>query len=109
PIMYIERVTLHTAFVFVKFSDQYTLYGIIKHRSLGELMAWLSSGQLVMKWEPTALQRLPFVFLAPAEAIWNNVKVSMVFAAFLVMPYLVVEVWMLSSHGLHAHECRLIL
>ena len=62
-----------------------------------------------MKWEPTALQKLPFVFLAPAEAIWNNVKVSMVFAAFLVMPYLLFEVWMFSSPGLHAHERRFIL
>ncbi|TLY33969.1 MAG: twin-arginine translocase subunit TatC [Nitrospirae bacterium] len=108
-IMDIVRVPLQNAFVFVKFSDQYTLDGIIKHRSLGELMAWLSSGQLVMKWEPTALQKLPFVFLAPAEAIWNNVKVSMVFAAFLVMPYLLFEVWMFSSPGLHAHERRFIL
>lgn len=108
-IMDLVRIPLQNAFVFVKFSDQYTLDGIIQHRSFGELMAWLSTGQLVMKWEPTVLQKLPFVFLAPAEAIWNNVKVSMVFATFLVMPYLLFEVWMFSSPGLHAHERRFIM
>lgn len=103
------RIPLQNAFVFVKFSDQYTLDGIIRHRSPGELVAWLSTGQLVMKWEPTVLQKLPFVFLAPAEAIWNNVKVSMVFATFLVMPYLLFEVWQFSAPGLHSHERRFVM
>lgn len=103
------RIPLQNAFVFVKFSDQYTLDGIIRHRSLSELVAWLSTGQLVMKWEPTVLQKLPFVFLAPAEAIWNNVKVSMVFATFLVMPYLLYEIWQFSAPGLHAHERRFVM
>ena len=103
------RIPLQNAFVFVKFSDQYTLDGIIQHRSLSELVAWLSSGQLVMKWEPTVLQKVPFVFLAPAEAIWNNVKVSMVFATFLMMPYLLYETWQFSAPGLHAHERRFVL
>jgi sec-independent protein translocase protein TatC len=103
------RIPLQNAFVFVKFSDQYTLDGIIRHRSLSELVAWLSTGQLVMKWEPTVLQKLPFVFLAPAEAIWNNVKVSMVFASFLIMPYLLYEIWQFSAPGMHAHERRFVL
>jgi sec-independent protein translocase protein TatC len=103
------RIPLQNAFVFVKFSDQYSLDSIIKHRNLGELLAWLSSGQLVMKWEPTDLQKLPFVFLAPAEAIWNNVKVSMVFVLFALMPYLVWEIWQFSAPGLHAHERRFVL
>ena len=72
-------------------------------------MAWLSSGQFVMKWEPTALQNLPFVFLSPAEAIWNNVKVSMVFVLFALMPYLVWETWQFSAPGLHAYERRFVL
>ena len=103
------RIPLQNAFVFVKFSDQYTLDGIIAHRSFSELVAWLSSGQLVMKWEPTVLQKVPFVFLSPAEAIWNNVKVSMVFATFLLMPYLLYEIWQFSAPGLHAHERRFVL
>ena len=103
------RVPLQSAFVFVKFSDQYTLDSIIKHRNFGELMAWLSTGQLVMKWVPTALEKVPFVFLSPAEAIWNNVKVSMVFSIFLVMPYLLVEAWLFTAPGLHAHERRFVL
>ena len=103
------RIPLQNAFVFVKFSEQYSLDSIIKHRNLGELMAWLSSGQFVMKWEPTALQNLPFVFLSPAEAIWNNVKVSMVFVLFALMPYLVWEIWQFSAPGMHAYERRFVL
>jgi sec-independent protein translocase protein TatC len=103
------RIPLQNAFVFVKFSEQYSLDSIIKHRNLGELMAWLSSGQFVMKWEPTALQNLPFVFLSPAEAIWNNVKVSMVFVLFALMPYLMWEIWQFSAPGLHAYERRFVL
>lgn len=103
------RIPLQNAFVFVKFSDQYTLDGILKSGNLGQLVTWLSTGQLVMKWQPTALEKLPFIFLSPAEAIWNNVKVSMVFAAFLVMPYILWETWMFSSPGLLAHERRFVL
>jgi len=103
------RIPLQNAFVFVKFSEQYSLDSIIKHRNLSELLAWLSSGQLVMKWEPTDLEKLPFVFLSPAEAIWNNVKVSMVFVLFALMPYLVWEIWQFSAPGMHAHERRFVL
>src|SRR2546426_9756742 len=77
-IMDVVRIPLQNAFVFVKFSDKYTLDGIVKSGNLGQLVTWLSTGQVVMKWEPTSLQKVPFVFLSPAEAIWNNVKVSMV-------------------------------
>jgi len=103
------RLPLQNAFVFVQFGDQYTLGSIIQHRSLSELVAWLSTGHLVMQWEPTALQQLPFVFLSPAEAIWNNIKVSLVFATFLVMPYLLFEVWRFISPGLYAHERRFVM
>lgn len=108
-IMDLVRVPLQNAFVFVKFSDQYTLDGIVKTRNLSDLIAWLSTGQLVMKWEPTLLNKVPFVFLSPAEAIWNNVKVSMVFACFLLMPYLLFEIWQFTAPGLHARERRFVL
>src|SRR5256712_12317168 len=102
-IMDVVRIPLQNAFVFVKFSDKYTLDGIVKSGNLGQLVTWLSTGQVVMKWEPTSLQKVPFVFLSPAEAIWNNVKVSMVFAVFVVMPYLLWETWVFSAPGLLAH------
>jgi sec-independent protein translocase protein TatC len=109
-IMALVRIPLENAFVFVKFSDQYSLDSIIKHRNFGELVTWLSTGQLVMRWEPSPLaHQVPLVFLAPAEAIWNNVKVSMLFATFLMMPYLLWETWMFSAPGLHAHERRFVL
>jgi sec-independent protein translocase protein TatC len=109
-IMALVRIPLENAFVFVKFSEQYSLDSIIKHRNFGELVTWLSTGQLVMRWEPSPLaHQVPLVFLAPAEAIWNNVKVSMLFATFLMMPYLLWEIWMFSAPGLHAHERRFVL
>ena len=109
-IMALVRIPLENAFVFVKFSEQYSLDSIIKHRNFGELITWLSTGQLVMRWEPSPLaHQVPLVFLAPAEAIWNNVKVSMLFATFLMMPYLLWEIWMFSAPGLHAHERRFVL
>ena len=108
-IMDVVRIPLQNAFVFVKFSDKYTLDGILKGGRFGQLATWLSTGQLVMKWEPTSLQKVPFVFLSPAEAIWNNVKVSMVFAVFAVMPYLLWETWLFSAPGLLAHERRFVL
>jgi sec-independent protein translocase protein TatC len=103
------RIPLQNGFVFVKFSDQYSLDSIIKHRNLSELLAWLSTGRFVMKWEPTNLQNVPFVFLSPAEAIWNNVKVSMVFVLFALMPYLLWEIWQFASPGLHLHERRFVV
>src|SRR2546427_4288983 len=108
-IMDVVRIPLQNAFVFVKFSDKYTLDGIVKGGNLGQLVTWLATGQLVMKWEPTSLQKVPFVFLSPAEAIWNNVKVSMVFATFVVMPYILWEFWVFSAPGLLAHERRFVL
>ncbi len=109
PIMDWVRIPLQNAFVFVTFSDQYTLDGILTSGNVGQLAAWLSTGRVVMHWQPTALAQLPVIFLSPAEAIWNNVKVSMVVAAFLVMPYLIWEAWMFSSPGLLAHERRFVL
>jgi sec-independent protein translocase protein TatC len=108
-VMDVVRIPLQNGFVFVKFSDKYTLDGILKGGNLSQLMTWLGTGQLVMKWEPTDLQKIPFVFLSPAEAIWNSVKVSMVFAAFVAMPYILWEVWMFSSPGLLAHERRFVM
>src|SRR5438309_11678723 len=76
-IMDVVRIPLQNAFVFVKFSDKYTLDGIIKSDNLGQMVTWLSTGQLVMKWEPTSLQKLPLVLISPADAIWNTVKAPM--------------------------------
>ena len=46
-----------------------------------------------LSWEPTDLPTVPFVFLAPAEALWQNVKVAGLFAIVLAMPYLLFEIW----------------
>ena len=102
------RIPLQNTFVFVAFSDQYSLDGILTDGHVGQLVPWLATGRVVMRWQPTALEHLSFIFLSPAEAIWNNVKVSMVFATCLVMPYLIWEVWMFASPGLLASERRFV-
>src|SRR2546428_11772398 len=66
-LMDVVRIPLQNAFVFVKFSDKYALDGIVKGGNLGQLVTWLASGQLMIKWEPTPLQKVPFVFPSPAE------------------------------------------
>jgi sec-independent protein translocase protein TatC len=51
---------------------------------------------------------VPFVFLAPAEALWQNVKVAGLFAVVLAMPYLLYEIWRFVVPGLHAQERRFV-
>ena len=61
-----------------------------------------------LSWEPTDLPTVPFVFLAPAEALWQNVKVAGLFAIVLAMPYILVEIWRFVVPGLHAQERRFV-
>ncbi len=61
-----------------------------------------------LTWEPTDLPTVPFVFLAPAEALWQNVKVAGLCAIVLAMPYLLFEVWRFVVPGLHAQERRFV-
>jgi sec-independent protein translocase protein TatC len=59
-------------------------------------------------WVPTDLPTVPFVFLAPAEALWQNVKVAGLFALVAATPYILVEVWQFVVPGLHAQERRFV-
>ena len=61
-----------------------------------------------LSWEPTDLPTVPFVFLAPAEALWQNVKVAGLFAMVLAAPYILYEVWRFVVPGLHAQERRFV-
>lgn len=61
-----------------------------------------------LEWEPTDLPTIPFVFLAPAEALWQNVKVAGLFAIVLATPYVLWEVWQFVFPGLHSHERRFV-
>ena len=61
-----------------------------------------------LSWEPTDLPTVPFVFLAPAEALWQNVKVAGLFAIVLAMPYILWEIWQFVVPGLHAQERRFV-
>jgi sec-independent protein translocase protein TatC len=61
-----------------------------------------------LSWEPTDLPTVPFVFLAPAEALWQNVKVSGLCAVVLATPYILVEIWRFVVPGLHAQERRFV-
>ncbi len=61
-----------------------------------------------LSWEPTDLPTVPFVFLAPAEALWQNVKVAGLFALVFSIPYILIEVWQFVVPGLHAQERRFV-
>jgi sec-independent protein translocase protein TatC len=61
-----------------------------------------------LSWEPTDLPTVPFVFLAPAEALWQNVKVAGLFAVVLTTPYILQEIWRFVVPGLHAQERRFV-
>jgi sec-independent protein translocase protein TatC len=61
-----------------------------------------------LSWIPTDLPTIPFVFLAPAEALWQNVKVAGLFALVLAMPYILWELWQFVVPGLHAQERRFV-
>ncbi len=51
---------------------------------------------------------LSFVFLAPAEALWQNLKVAGLFALVLATPYLLWEIWQYVVPGLHGQERRFV-
>jgi sec-independent protein translocase protein TatC len=61
-----------------------------------------------LQWEPTDLPTIPFVFLAPAEALWQNVKVAGLFALVMATPYVLWEFWQFVVPGLHSHERRFV-
>ena len=61
-----------------------------------------------LSWEPTDLPSVPFVFLAPAEALWQNVKVAGLFAVVLATPYILMEFWQFVVPGLHVQERRFV-
>jgi sec-independent protein translocase protein TatC len=61
-----------------------------------------------LSWVPTDLPTVPFVFLAPAEALWQNVKVAGLFAVVAATPYILFEIWQFVVPGLHAQERRFV-
>ncbi len=61
-----------------------------------------------LQWVPTDLPVVPFVFLAPGEALWQNVKVAGLFALVLATPYVLAELWQFVVPGLHAQERRFV-
>jgi sec-independent protein translocase protein TatC len=60
------------------------------------------------EWVPSDLPKIPLVFLAPAEALWQNVKVAGLCALVLTTPYWLWEVWQFVVPGLHAQERRFV-
>ena len=61
-----------------------------------------------LQWVPTDLPAIPFVFLAPAEALWQNIKVAGLFALVLSTPYILWEMWQFVVPGLHGQERRFV-
>lgn len=61
-----------------------------------------------LEWVPTDLPKIPFIFLSPAEALWQNLKVAALFALVLATPYILWEVWAFVVPGLHTQERRFV-
>ena len=61
-----------------------------------------------LEWVPTDLPKIPFIFLSPAEALWQNLKVAALFALVLATPYILWEIWAFVVPGLHAQERRFV-
>lgn len=61
-----------------------------------------------LEWVPTDLPKIPFVFLSPAEALWQNLKVAALFALVLSTPYILWEIWNFVVPGLHVQERRFV-
>lgn len=61
-----------------------------------------------LEWIPTDLPKIPFVFLSPAEALWQNLKVAALFAMVLATPYFLWETWSFVVPGLHVQERRFV-
>ena len=61
-----------------------------------------------LEWMPSDLPKIPFVFLSPAEALWQNVKVAGLCALVLSTPHWLWEIWQFVLPGLHAQERRFI-
>lgn len=72
---------------------------------------------LVLSFENPYLEFLPqdklegtkLVFLAPAEALWMSIKISIVAAVILGLPVFLYQMWRFISPGLMAHEKKYIV
>ena len=60
------------------------------------------------EWVPSDLPKIPFVFLSPAEALWQNLKVAALFAIVLATPHWLWETWQFVVPGLHVQERRFV-
>jgi sec-independent protein translocase protein TatC len=61
-----------------------------------------------LSWIPTDLPTVPFVFLAPAEALWQNVKVAGPLRPGVGDALYFIEFWHFVVPGLHAQERRFV-
>ncbi|GJL55451.1 MAG: Sec-independent protein translocase protein TatC [Nitrospirales bacterium] len=59
-----------------------------------------------LEWIPSDLPKIPFVFLSPAEALFQNIKVAALFALVLATPQILWETWQFVVPGLHVQERR---
>lgn len=72
---------------------------------------------LVFSLETPYMQFIPqdklhstkLVFLAPAEALWMSIKISMVAALILVLPVFLHQIWGFVSPGLMKHEKKYLI
>jgi sec-independent protein translocase protein TatC len=90
------------------------LRGVIIHSVIALLVAavaaWFVS-RYVLDWliEFTMPEGVPVVFLSPAEAFVNQLKVALAIAMMVALPYVAARMWQFIMPGLLASERRAIL
>lgn len=60
-------------------------------------------------WVPYEGNQVKLIFLAPAEAFWAHMKISLVAGVLLALPVLFAEVWRFVSPGLLKKEKKYVL
>jgi sec-independent protein translocase protein TatC len=74
---------------------------------IGLLIAFRFSDQIIkFISRPLTKAGSTLVFLAPTEAFWTSMKISMVGGLVLAMPVILWQVWAFVAPGLHKHERR---
>ena len=66
----------------------------------------LPFSQKIVDWlaRPVTKMNHTLVFIAPAEALWAQIKVGLIVGIFIAAPMILWQIWAFIAPGLHAHE-----
>ncbi|MGE5892754.1 MAG: twin-arginine translocase subunit TatC [bacterium] len=101
----ISLVVLLVGFVVIFNYSEY-LFEVLTLPLHSEIKVSLSSP--FIQFVPARTEVKSLVFLAPAEAFWMHIKVSLVAALVLSLPVVLFQLWKFIAPGLHAKERKYI-